>query len=320
VVKTQKQGFPNHNARDQTSPFLHIDGRTLYFSSSGHGGLGGLDVMLAKKDTLTDQWKAPMLIGKPVSTADNDYFFSIPASGDYIYFASDRQGAYGGFDIYTYPLEQWQRPDIIATLAGKVVDAESGKPVAAKVRIERLKDGSLLQEFDTDSIAGNFFVVLRAGETYGISVSADGYTFASENYEVKIAEGYNELSKTFKLSKIELGSIVELVNLFFDTGKWDLRPESESELKRIDELMKKYKTMKIEVQGFADSVGSSEFNLKLSKFRAKAVKDWLIWHGMAEDRVAYKGFGEEIAGATPEELQRSRRVQFVIIELDGKKK
>ncbi len=313
--KPKNIGYPLNNARDQTSPFLHIDGRTLYFSSSGHGGLGGLDVMMSRLDTLTGKWGKPLNIGPPVNTSGNDYFFSIPGSGDFIYFSSDRGAGYGGFDIYSYPLAEWQRPQVIATLAGKVIDSKTEEPLAAHIKIERLSDGKIIQELDTDAKTGKFYVVLRAGEVYGISVSAPDYAFASENYEVKTQEGYNELTHTFKLKRIEVGAIVELVNLFFDFGKWELRTESESELKRIEKLMKKYPDMRIEVQGYADSVGTSEFNLKLSKLRAKAVRNWLIWNGIDKGRVSYRGFGEEEQGATEEDLQKSRRVQFKIISL-----
>ena len=317
-ARAKNFGYPINNARDQTSPFMHIDGRTLYFSSAGHGGLGGLDVFLTRYDTTTGHWSKPINLGPPINTSGNDYFFSVPGAGDYIFFASDRPGGYGGFDIYSYPLQQWQKPQVVATLVGKVVDATTGEPVYATVTIERLRDGTVVQTLKTDSLSGEFFVVLPAGEMYGISVSAPGYAFASENYEVKPEQGFNELHHTFKLKRIEIGSIVSLVNIFFDFGKYDLRPESEPELERIYELMKQYPEMKIEVQGFADSIGSSEFNLYLSRMRAKAVRDWLVQHGIDSTRIRYVGYGEEERGATEEELQQSRRVQFKIIQLGSK--
>ncbi|MCD6594955.1 TonB family protein [bacterium] len=313
--KPKNFGYPINNARDQTSPFLHIDGETMYFSSGGHGGLGGLDVFFTRRDTATGRWSKPQNIGPPVNTSGNDYFFSVPGAGDYIYFASDRPAGYGGFDIYSYPLEAWQRPQIVATLIGKVVDAQTGKPLAATVTIERLSDGKVIQKLDTDSLTGQFFAVLAAGQTYGISVSAPGYAFSSENYEVEMQEGYNELRHTFELRKVELGSIVSLVNLFFDFGKSDLRPESEPELMRIYNLMLEYPKMKIEVQGFADSVGNSKFNMYLSRMRAKSVRDWLVGRSIDSTRARYIGYGEEEQGATEDELQRSRRVQFKIIYL-----
>jgi len=203
----------------------------------------------------------------------------------------------------------------VATLIGKVVDAQTGKPLAATVTIERLSDGKVIQKLDTDSLTGQFFAVLAAGQTYGISVSAPGYSFTSENYEVKMQEGYNELRHTFELRKVEIGSIVSLVNLFFDFGKSDLRPESEPELMRIYNLMREYPKMKIEVQGFADSVGNSKFNMYLSRMRAKSVRDWLVEKGIDSTRIRYVGYGEEEQGVTEEDLQRSRRVQFKIIYL-----
>ncbi len=316
--KPKTLGYPINNARDQTSPLLHLDGRTLYFSSSGHGGFGALDVFLTRLDTIKWEWSEPINIGPPINTSGNDYFFAIPASGHYIYFASDRTEGYGGFDIFSYPLEEWQRPGVVATLMGQVVDAEDGFPILAAVRIERLNDGFILAETTTDSISGHFFTVLRAGETYGISVSAEGYAFSSENYEVKIDEGYNELKHTFRLKKIETGAEIELSNIFFDFAKSELRPESEAELERVVKLLEKYPNMKIEVQGFADSIGSKQFNLFLSRERARAVAEWIINSSISKKRVIYKGFGEEEQGRTEEELQKSRRAQFLILEVGEK--
>lgn len=314
--KAQNIGYPISNARDQTSPYMAVDGKTLYFSSSGHGGLGGLDVFFTRVDSTTGKWGEPVNLGPPINTSRNDYFFSIPASGELIFFSSDREPGYGGFDIYTYPLALWQRPQVVAILVGKVVDSENGSPIQADVEIERLADGAHLQSIRTDS-TGAFTVVLQAGETYALSASAPGYAFASEKYTIRAEEGYRELSYVFKLTPIKVGGTVELRNIFFDFGKADLRPESISELERVAELMRKYPDMRIEVAGYADSIGTEQFNLYLSRERAKAVAEWLIANGISARRIQYKGYGESnpVAENVSEEgRQLNRRVEFRILE------
>lgn len=314
--KAENLGYPINNARDQTSPYMAVDGKTLYFSSSGHGGLGGLDVFFTRIDSVTGKWTEPVNLGPPINTSGNDYFFSIPASGELIFFSSDRAPGYGGFDIYTYPLALWQRPQVVAIFVGKVVDSETGNPIQADVEIERLADGTHLQSIKTDS-TGAFTVVLQAGETYALSASAPGYTFSSEQCTVEAKEGYRELSYVFKLTPVKVGGTVELHNIFFDFAKADLRPESISELERVAELMRKYPDMQIEVAGYADSIGTEEFNLFLSTERAKKVAEWLTANGIHQKRIKYKGYGEANPvgeNALEEGRQLNRRVEFKILE------
>ncbi len=314
IGKAQNLGFPVNNARDQVSPALHPDGKTLYFASSGHGGSGGLDVF---KSVMNDMgnWSEPMNLRPPVNTSGNDYFFAIPTEGDIIYFASSRLGGYGGTDIYTYPLDAELRPSVVATLHGSVIDQTTGEPIEANVRVEDIADGEVLYDRMTDPETGEFIVVLPAGRNYGISVSADDYLFSSQNYEVEAKEGYQDLDQTFELSRIETGASVNLNNLFFFFGKADLKPESFPELDRVVEVMNKYPDMEIEIRGYTDTIGTAEFNQWLSDERAKAVAEYLKEKGIEAGRISSKGFGEMHA----DKFSLARRVEFHILNVSGVK-
>lgn len=305
--KPQNLGFPVNNARDQVSPALHPDGKTLYFASSGHGGMGGLDVVKSVIDE-NGRFSTPVNLGPPVNTPGNDYFFAIPTEGDKIFFASSRSGGYGGTDLYTYPLDAEMRPSVVASLQGRVVESGTQSPIDAVVRVEDLGNGQILFDQATNPETGEFLVVLPAGRSYGISVSSEGYVFTSTSIDVSPEGGYMLIDKLFELSRVQKGTKVVLNNLFFYFGKAELKPESYPELDRVVEILNKYPDMSIAIKGYTDTIGTDTFNLWLSEARSQSVYEYLIKKLIPAGRMTYKGYGKVISG----NLQESRRVEFEI--------
>ena len=171
-------------------------------------------------------------------------------------------------------------------------------------------------------------VTLPSGGNYGIAVKAETYLFHSENFDIPSEAGYRLYRKDVDLKKVEVGKTIVLRNIFYDLDKATLRPESKSELERLNKLMIENPTLKIELSGHTDSRGSAAYNQKLSQNRAKAVVDYLINLGISKDRMIYTGYGEQLPIATDEEIkamqlesereeahQGNRRTEFKILSI-----
>lgn len=306
----------------ERSPFISADGGTLYFSSDGHPGYGEHDLFVTRK--LEDgSWSEPVNLGSPINSEGNDEFLTIPARGDTIIYSTDR-GKLGNTDLYyaLLPLDMQPKPVILAL--GKVFDKRSRKPVKAKIELTDLDKDELLAVYQSDASSGEYRVPLPLGKKYGVTATAPDYAFYSGNFTVSDTSKYREVRYDIPLSSIDttLASLddsvtVTLNNIFFDFGKATLRNESIPELKNIVRLLKAYPKMRIEISGHTDSVGTAEYNMKLSQDRANAVRNYLIQSdGISSSRVMGKGYGSTrpvASNETEDGRQLNRRTEFIIL-------
>jgi outer membrane protein OmpA-like peptidoglycan-associated protein/Tol biopolymer transport system component len=308
-----------NTVHDEEGVFAHPDGKTLYFSSKGHNTVGGYDIF---KSTLeSGQWSAPVNLGMPINTPGDDLFFVMAADGKTAFISSVRPEGKGGKDIYKITFiekkKEEKKKDFVTVFKGIVTDEATGNPVEAMLEITDLEKNLNVSEFRSNSATGNFLVTLPAGRNYGISVTAPGYLFHSENFNIPVVEEYTEVHRTIMLKKLEIGRKVVLNNIFFDYGKATLRPESVSELDRVLGLMKENPTIKVQISGHTDNQGSEEFNRKLSEERARSVVQYLVNAGVSEARLKFVGYGfsKPVAGNETEEgRQLNRRTEFEIIK------
>ena len=144
------------------------------------------------------------------------------------------------------------------------------------------------------------------------------YVAESQNLDLTDVKNYREMNGTdLKLIPLEEGQIGRLTNLFFDTGKAELRPESSPELDRITLTFNENPKLIMEIGGHTDNVGGDEPNKKLSQDRADSVREYLIGKGIEPDRVQTKGYGESkpvASNETEEGRQTNRRVEFKILK------
>lgn len=312
-----------NTAGEESAPFLDADDKTLYFSSNGFSGYGGNDIFVTTRldDTWTN-WSEPENLGPEINSPLEDLFFNIPASSEFAYYS--RGVSETNTDIFRVKLPIVKAPESWATVKGKVIDKTTGKPVNAKILYERLPDGKGAGVSQTNPETGEYEIKLQTGHLYGLRAEADGKLSESQNLDLREVKPDQSIeSKNFDLAPIEVSTIapnvtIVLNNIFFDFDKSLLKPESAPELDRIVDLLNEKSTMKIEIAGHTDDVGSEEYNKALSERRASTVVAYLIRRGINKDRLTVQFFGESKPIETNETesgRERNRRVEFKILNL-----
>lgn len=309
----QNMGSTVNTPFSENSPFLAADGKTLYYSSSGHPGMGGADIFYTVYDE--GRWSTPKNLGSPINSRGNDTNFSISAAGN-AYFASSRLDP-KNFDIFKVELPDELKPKPTIILQGVVSNSDTKDPLSALLLIEDLNTGELIATNKSNELSGEYLVVLPSGRDYSVSATAEGFFFFSQSFELPKDTAYAEITNNINLEPIKKGTKVVLNNIFFEVGKAELKPISYVELNKAVDLMMKNPGMKIEVGGHTDSQGADANNLSLSQKRAQSVVEYMVLAGIARDRLIAKGYGETVPiadNATAEGRAANRRTEFVIVE------
>ncbi len=308
-------GVINTHQREE-SVFIHPDNQTLYFSSEGHPGFGGLDIFKSTKNA-DDTWSTPVNLGYPINSSKDENSLLVSANGTLAYFASDRAQGLGGFDIYSFELDKSLRPIPVTYAKGMVYDASNKKPLEAAFELIDLETKSIVVSSVSDSKNGRFLVSLPTHKSYALNVSKKGYMFHSENFSFEGLKNGEPYVLKIPLQRIEVDRAVVLKNIFFETAKYDLQPTSEAELQKLNLFLKQNPNVHIEISGHTDNVGDKQNNQTLSDQRAKAVYNYLIERKIEASRLSFKGYADQkpITENTNEEGRaQNRRTEFKIIK------
>ena len=323
---------------DELFPFSREDG-SLYFSSNGHIGLGGLDIFRAALDK-SGNWVADNL-KIPMNSPLDDFGITFEGNYEKGFFSSARKGGKGMDDIYSFILRA-----IKLNLSGVVVEETSGTPIPDAI-VKLIASDGVTTEIKTNS-DGTFNFKLKQNQDYILTTVKDGYL----NGKGKETTKNIDVDKDFKLD-ITMAAIenpIGLENIMYDVSKWDLRPESMVSLDKLVDIMNDNPGITIELRSHTDFRDEAENNQILSQKRAQSVVDYLIEKGIEPDRLVAKGYGESMpnivnrkdsknfnipvgtrlteeyikALATPEEQeiahQINRRTEFQVLSTDYKSK
>jgi outer membrane protein OmpA-like peptidoglycan-associated protein len=304
----------------ERTPFLHPDGKTLYFSSDGHYGLGALDVYKTTRlnDTSWTEWSEPVNLGKEINTVGCDWGYKVSTCGNVACFSAyDESGAY---DIYSIILPKETRPELVATISGKIIDT-NGNPLEADIKWEDLSTGKNAGELKSNPQDGSYFIVLPLGKNYGYYADKKGYYSVSQNINLKNTLEPVNITEDIVLVSIDemKGKVfaVTINNIFFDYDEYDIKPESFPELDRLANFLMENRDTKVEIYGYTDSKGSDSYNLELSEKRAQAVVDYLISAGCCPMNLVAVGYGESnpvASNETEEGCIQNRRVELRFVK------
>lgn len=304
----------------ERSPFLHPDGKTLYFSSDGHYGLGSLDVFKTVRlnDTSWSEWSEPVNLGKEINTSGYDVAYKISTDGKYAYFSSDREGGKGGYDIYRVTLPKEAMPENnVLTVKGKVTD-ENLKPLDAKLLWYNLGANTNAGELTSDPESGSYIIILPNGTNYSYFAERTGFYSVSNNIDLSGQNEFRELTVDIVMQSVQSlqNTSIVLNNIYFDFDKSDLQQDSFVELDRVVKFLNDNPDVKIEISAHTDSKGSDDYNLSLSQKRAESVVAFLAGAGIDPARLIAKGYGESVPigdNNTEEGMAKNRRVEMKVL-------
>lgn len=276
---------------NEMAPFIHPDGKTLYFSSDGHRpSLGQRDIFVCKADA-TGRWQRPLNAGFPINSQGNDMSMIVGADAITAFVSSDRRGEQSDYDVYAFLLDDPRiAPQRVQYMRVRVVDAQTGLPLRASYKVTDLSDGLLVFDDQTDD-QGEMLLPVMPGKDYGLQLVHPGYLFYSSHLSHTTAQDSTEMHMVAKLQPLKKGSKIILNNVFFQTSSAQLDPASFAELKVMSKLLNENSSLNILLSGHTDNTGDSAFNQRLSVERAEAVKAFFVKEGIPAQRIRVEGWG-----------------------------
>ena len=315
-TKAKNLGSKINTPGNEKSPFIHSDSQTLYFSSDGHLGIGGYDIFFSKfRD---DDWTKPVNIGYPINTKNNDLGFVVNTQGTKAYFASNKLNGKGGWDIYAIDLYKEARPEKVFLVKGQLVDDNGYALSDAKLEVKNTRTEEV-SEGVVDAETGHYAVAVTAkneNDDFLMVVKKEDYSFSSTLIEPTEETFEKPIEVNFEVKPIEAGKSVQINDIYYATASYEINQKSYAVLNEFAEFLKSNPTVKVEIRGHTDNIGSAQTNITLSNRRAQAVYDYLLSKGVPKANVSYKGYGPNMPIAdnrTEAGRAKNRRTEFYIL-------
>lgn len=294
---------------NEKSPFLHPDGVSFYFSSTGWKGLGGYDFFYIRLDD--KNMRRPINLGHPINTEGDEVGLYVTLGNEMAYFASNSLQGKKNWDIYGFDLDKRYSPLNAKILKGNLKDI-SNDGFTATLELTKINDKTQAN-YDIDPLSGDFTLVVLEDEQYLLKAKKEGFAFESKliNKETTISSKPIEM----ELKALEVGESYEINDILFATNSYEITNESAQVIDAFIEYLNDYPKIRCTIEGYTDNIGKDEDNLILSENRAKAVANYIIKSRIREDRIKFKGYGAKnpvADNSTEEGRAKNRRTVFRI--------
>ena len=306
-------GSAVNTAKDEVSPFIHANGHTLFFASDGHTGMGGFDLYFSERKA--NIFSNPENLGYPLNNHQDQVALFISSDGKKGYFSTDslRSTRLVEFEI---PNELSRKFSRVNYVKGIVQDTSAMQNLSADIELIDLKTNQLIERMKSDEQTGEYTAVLPNGSHFGLFISKHNYFSKSLSFD--FSEKTDVEGKVINIMLQPIRKDVEIVlnNIFFDSGKTDLKPESFAELDKLQKLLQQNTNLQVEISGHTDNVGKDTDNFALSEKRAAAVVVYLTTRGISPAHIKAVGYGEArplMPNDTEENRRLNRRIEMKIL-------
>jgi OOP family OmpA-OmpF porin len=314
-TKAKNMGKAINTSYHEISPFIHANGRTLFFATTGRPGFGGYDVFRSEKEDSV--WTEPVNFGYPINNQDDQFSMFVTPDSERGYYSHEEHGAQKTSKIYEFFVPEEYRIKYRSNVVkGVVRDSKTREPVGGRIELFNLLTDEIISVTHSDSITGQYLMVLTQGADYALYVNATGYLFRSLNFDYEHDYNPDPVVIDVDLDKADAGAVIVLNNIFFEVDKYDLAPKSKTELDKVARFLLENPEIRVEISGHTDDTGTVAHNQTLSMKRAQAVVDYLASHTVPRKRLINIGYGSSrpLKPNDSEENRRlNRRIEFRLL-------
>lgn len=311
----------NNINSDSNEVFPFIDTRgTLYFSSNGHSGMGGLDLFSATG--MKDSWSVPENLKYPLNSPKDDFTIYFTQPGISGYLASNRDGGVGMDDIYSFAASP-PKNLILSVITREKLDENTLRILPGVELAIKNIDNNEVRKIPVRS-TGQIHTMIDCNARYEIVGTKEGYFTQAQTITTNCVSKHDTVVVELIFDKIVIDKPIVIKNIYYDFDKWNIRPDAAVELNKIVLILLQNPNIDIELGSHTDSRGSDSYNQILSQRRAESAVAYIIGNGIDQSRIKAKGYGESVpvnkctngAKCSEEEFQMNRRTEFKVTKIN----